>query len=736
MTQPSPGLPKAVRFGLFEVDFSQSELRKRGRKILLQDQPFKLLALLLQRPGEIVAREELQQSLWPADTFVDFDESLNKAIQKIRQALGDSSDNPHLIETIPRRGYRFIAPVELLDQDGQDGQRVEPRPTEPAEGVAPPETARRSRRETMLIIALAAAIGIAIAFWARSPGQSPTRLRKFVLAQPGGGDDPMISPDGRHIAYIVVDPKDQTHTGGAGPVGHLWIQDLDRDAPREIEGAEGAYLPFWSPDSEFVGFAARKHLWKAPVQRGGPVPLCELPDVFLGGTWSLDGHSIVFSIDRQGIYEVPAGGGAPKVIVPADRFAPGNHCDAPYLLPAGPGRNLLCAAQAKRNGAIHDLVLHSLDSGKRSALVPNVEAAHVVYSPTGHLLYEYPSGAVQVIMALPFSLATMKAIGDAFPIARIGYWPSVSQDGTLVYQTGAGLPELQLTWHDRSGNRGDKVATVGPVEGLGINALSPDGHSVSLTANVNSKVEIWIFDVTRGTKTRLSSSQWDAGPIWSRSGKEITFDSNRQGHFDIYTTPADGSGEAKALVVGPVNKFQNDWSPDGRFLVYQTFGEKTQSDIWYRKPTQNGSGYESEPFLRTAAGEWGAKFSPDGHFLAYVSDESGRTEIYVRRFPDGSGKQQVSVNGGGSPHWRRDGKELFYLENDTLVAVSVATNPGFAIGATRRLFKNSDLNNGFAVSADGQRFLLVEPTEPVPQPVFRVVENWFAEFGDRASRDR
>lgn len=188
MTQSSPGLPKAVRFGLFEVDFSQAELRKRGRKVLLQDQPFKLLALLLHRPGEIVTREELQQSLWPADTFVDFDESLNKAIQKLRQALGDSSDNPHLIETIPRRGYRFIGTVELQDRDGPERQTEEPHPPQPAELVVPsPQTVRRIRRETiLLLLALAAAIGIIITFWARWPEPPPARLRKFVLAPPGG----------------------------------------------------------------------------------------------------------------------------------------------------------------------------------------------------------------------------------------------------------------------------------------------------------------------------------------------------------------------------------------------------------------------------------------------------------------------------------------------------------------------------------------------------------------------
>ncbi len=339
-------------------------------------------------------------------------------------------------------------------------------------------------------------------------------------------------------------------------------------------------------------------------------------------------------------------------------------------------------------------------------------------------------------MALPFSLATMTATGDAFPIARIGSWPSVSRDGILVYRTGAGLPELQLNWHDRSGNRGDKVAALG-LGWAGQNRLSPDGRNVALAAARNSKGEIWIFDLTRGTKTRLTSSQWeDFGPIWSPSGKEITFESKRQDQFGIYTMPADGSGEAKALVVGPVFMFPTDWSPDGRFIIYHTYSEKTQHDIWYLKPKQDGSGYESVPFLRTAAREWGGRFSPDGHFLAYVSNESGRPEIYARRFPDGSGKRQISVNGGTSPSWRRDGKELFYLEEDTLVVVSVATEPRLAIGGTRRLFTNSSLANGYAPSADGQRFLLAEALGPVPPPVFRLVENWFAEFKDRALRDR
>ncbi len=198
MTQPSPGLPKAVRFGLFEVDFSQSELRKRGRKILLQDQPFKLLALLLQRSGEIVTREELQQSLWPADTFVDFDESLNKAIQKLRQALGDSADNPRFIETLPRKGYRFVAPVErLLDQ--ANGAQPDA-PVTPLEKRPPVSRALRWFLMACIIVTLATGAALVRGRLSMPSADAPLALTQLTT-DTGLTYQPAISPDGKLIAY-------------------------------------------------------------------------------------------------------------------------------------------------------------------------------------------------------------------------------------------------------------------------------------------------------------------------------------------------------------------------------------------------------------------------------------------------------------------------------------------------------------------------------------------------------
>jgi Tol biopolymer transport system component len=588
-------------------------------------------------------------------------------------------------------------------------------------------------------VALVAAIGIILALWIRWPAPPPVRLRKYTLAPPGFAD-PVISPDGKQIAYTAAGSAKQTdQPTAAASVTRLWVRDLDREEPREIAGTEGANAsPFWSPDSAYVGFAAKKQLWKAPAQGTGLSPICELSGDLLGGTWSQDSRTIIFSIDHQGIYEVSAGGGVPKMLIPVDRSASGDHFDTPYLLPTGGGDRSLLYAE-KRIAGIHDVVLYSLKSGKRTVLAQN--AVEPAYSTSGHILYAQQR-VLGGIRALPFSVATMSATGDPFTIVQNGLQPSVGRDGTLVYWAEESLPKIQLTWHDRSGN---KIAAVGPPELIETMSLSPDGRSVAMNLiQDEGHAGIWILDAARGTKTRLTfSPQPDLDPVWSPTGKELAFASDRLGHADIYTAAVGGSGYDSVLVRGPSHKRPNDWSPDGRYLVYEMEDPKTGRDLWYLQPKQGG-GYESTPFLRTPAYEGTARFSPDGQFLAYVSTESGRPEVYVRRFPDGSGLRRISVDGGRLPSWRKDGKELFYLEGTTLVSVTVATRPDFSIGEMRRLFKSPGLTDVhlsasfdadpmYGVSADGQRFLFPEIAGPAGKTVIHVVENWFEEFRNRTA---
>lgn len=384
--QPSAVSPNVFRFGLFEVDLAAGELRKGDRKVVLQEQPFKLLLVLLQRPGEVVTREELQQSLWPADTFVEFDESLNKAVQKLRHALGDPSDRPHVIETVARRGYRFIAPVEPV------GSR-ERRPAEQARDARSPHGNVRQlwNERTFWMLGLAAAMGIIITLWISKPIPSALRVRKFTFSAKGSCATPVISPDGQLIAYVTTTPSnDPSRPVVAGTPTRLWVQDLAQEEPREINDTQGTQpWPFWSPDSEFLGFATRNHLWRVASHKGVPSPICEISDQFLGATWNPDGNSIVFSINHQGIYEVSANGGRPKMLIPAAHDAPGDHFDNPYWLPT-PGRNRILLYAMRRVGAVHDVILHSLESGKRTVLIPG--AVFAVYSATGHILYGQTTG--------------------------------------------------------------------------------------------------------------------------------------------------------------------------------------------------------------------------------------------------------------------------------------------------------------------------------------------------------
>jgi Tol biopolymer transport system component len=450
----------------------------------------------------------------------------------------------------------------------------------------------------------------------------------------------------------------------------------------------------------------------------------------LGGAWSPDGTSIVFSVLRQGIYEVPAQGGTPRLIVKVDLERWGDHFESPWFLPAAGGsRVLLYTAQTRERA--HVTVVHSLETGKQEVVAPSGLG---VYSPTGHVMYVRQS----LLWALPFSLKAMTATGEAFPVARTGWLRSVgvSLDGTLAYLEHEW--RQQLTWRDRDGRK--SVALEVPNRWILMLSLSPDGRSAAVASwGDDYRSAIWLHDLARGTKMRLTSEPSANGnPIWHPSENIVTFVSYRRGNGDIFARPADGSGTERPLVATPLDEHPFDWSPDGRCLVYRVVDPKGGSDLWYLKKKDDGSGYESAPFLQTPFGETEAAFSPDGGFLAYVSGESGRGEVYVQRFPEGGGRRQVSVNGGIQPRWRKDGRELFYSEGETLMAVPVTIGSTFSAGVPRPLFKALGLlrepgeqGQRYDVSADGRRFLLAEPVDEAAEPVIRVVRNWFTEFRDR-----
>ena len=742
----SVGGPRAVKFGTFELDLAAGELRKNGSKVRLQEQPFRLLTFLVQRPGDLVSREELREKLWPADTYVDFDNSLNTAASKLREALGDSAASPRFVETLPRRGYRFIAPLERHGQVGDVASSVPPTPAElktPAQQVLHASLRRARLRQLALAAALVVAVGLVVVLGLRSPPPAKEApLRRFALVPPVAVSTTdfttnlAISPNGRHIAFAA-----------AGAKGKLWVQDLDQQQPRAIAGTAGARWPFWSPDSDFIGFAAGAELKKISVQGGVAIRVCELPGLgFFGGSWSADGELIVFSSGNPALsvvlFEVPARGGTANRLVSAEESEQSSAWmqATPHFLPSEAGDRVLLFSSSSAGGTGgSNVMVQDLKAGRRELLGPGFAA---VYSPSGHLVYRSAPFAYG-LWALPFSLDTLKATAEAFPIAQNSRSPTVATDGTLVYLDSSGSlqRQRQLVWLNRSG---DKIGEIGlPPEWISNAALSPDGRLVAFQAMEGSNWDIWVWDITRAVKTRLTTApEVDGVPIWAPAGEQVAFPSNRAGNYDIFLRQADGSGAAKVLVATPRNEALTDWSREGKYLLYWRDDPETGADLWYLERNEDGSAWEPHPFLHTPFNQRAAKFSPDGRYVAYVSDESGQWEVYARPFPEGSSQSTVSSNGGTQPRWSRDGKELFYVEGSTLMAVSVSSGATFSVSPASRLFEHANLTDGagtasyprYDVSADGRQFILPERVdlgEEAPKPSIRVVQNWFEQFRDR-----
>ena len=711
----STGHPQHIlRFGVFEVDLEAGQLRKNGRRVRLQEQPFQVLALLLEKPGRVVTREELHEKVWP-DTHVDFEHSLNTAINKIREALGDTAANPRFVETLPGRGYKFLAPVE------GDGARPE---AESAEGTTPKAGSQRTIRHLrMALIALAAAFAITtvmLLFWLRSDGPSRTPpLRRYSIAPaglvlPALWPNVVVSPNGRHIAYLAhSEQSDLT----------LWLHDLTVDAAREIAPVNLDASPFWSPDSRFLAFTTGSELKKVSIGGGQPITVCKL-DHIQEGAWSPDGASIVVRADgalKAKLYQVPASGGDPKLLAEKD----GVGLFFPNFLPPPRESYLLYMAYSFRGAG--RIILRNLDNGEETDLTAG---GSPVYSPSGHILYELGLED-QTIWALPFSLADLEPKGEPFPVAEGAHSASVTADGTLVYYEPSRAGLQRLVWRDRQGR---KVGEIGqPQKKIFLPSLSPDGRYVGVEGVEESTGEdVWLHQVERPIKTRLTfDPARESRSIWSPDSREVAFWSDRNGPADLFVKAIDGSSEAvEVLATPPQGNYPEAWSPDGRHLLLQTVGLHSLE----RRP--DGTWAEPVPYTDGDSPEAAAQFSPDGRFVAYWSNESGTDEVYVRPFPRGPGKWLASQDGGSQPRWSRDGKELFYVKKDTLYTVAVSTQPTFTMGETTELFTSPDLEWAwrlptYDVSLDGQRFVTVESIGEAPPARIRIVNDWFEEFRDR-----
>ncbi len=604
-----------------------------------------------------------------------------------------------------------------------------------------PESAARSaeQRQHRKDRALAALSVLLLASWAAiiamrfaGPGPAePAPLRRFAYTPPEGfaiparwGVPAAISPDGQHIA---------TSAGSGQPMS---IQDLAQRQPRQIAGTEGARSPFWSPGSDFVAFAAGNELKKVSVRGGLPIRLCELPNTyFLGGTWSPHGETIVFSSGPPiTLYEVPARGGEPELLVSGEGFessseSPTSEGGSPHFLPVSAGRRVLVFTIDGEQGRA--IVLQNLDSGRREVLGPG----HQPFYSAGHIVYQL-SLPTQDLWALRFSLDTLTATGEPFPFLQTARSPTADANGTLVYFDGVGRGIDRPTWFDR---RGRRMGDVGQGQEFVVDlALSPDGRRVAVSAREGGNQDVWVHDMELGVKTRITTgSTNDFRPIWSPDGEGIVLAADASGNEpEIHFRRADGSGEAVVFLETPEREWVSDWSRDGRYILYTIYSDENSADHWYLERNQEDS-WEPHLFLQTKFQERTARLSPDGRFIAYASNESGQDEIYVQPFPEGGQRTTVSNNGGLQPRWSPTGRELFYVEGTMLIAVSVDTSGEFSARSRTPLFDHPSLARSYYpqydIPADGQRFIIPTPVEDDPdaKPMIRVVQNWAEEFRDR-----
>ncbi|MBN2320340.1 MAG: serine/threonine-protein kinase [Acidobacteria bacterium] len=520
-----------------------------------------------------------------------------------------------------------------------------------------------------------------------------------------------ISPDGRRLVFVARNGDRQM----------LWLRSLDAETSQPLQGTEGAINPFWKPDSHSVGFFAGGKLKRIDISGGNLQELASVHGGY-GGTWNSDGVIVFAPSYARPLYRIPESGGDPVETTQLDKPHQIGHV-SPQFMPDG--RHLIFLSIGQDEG----VYFTSLDSSENKRVIELDSPAY--YTPPGYLVFLRQD----TLVAQPFEASRGDLSGDAIPITdspiqdtetrQIGF--SASESGLLVYRTGSGI-KRKLAWFDRDGN---ELGSLGPVDENNLlnPELSPDGKHVLVSRVVQGNPDVFLID-DRGIPAQITSDpNYDGYPIFSDDGKRIFFCSSRNGLVDLYEIPADGSGDAEILLDSPqVNKYIYDRSKDGRFLIYsQNHPETTGRDL-YVYPLSGEE--ESFVFLDTENNERDARFSPDGEWVAYESDETGQYEVYVKKYPDGS-RKQISNNGGLDPRWHSGGKELFYIAPDgRIMAVAIELSDQMPDpDKPVELFHPNIVQvqvpekAQYAVASDGRFLINIEVMESTPSPI-TIVLNW------------
>ena len=530
-----------------------------------------------------------------------------------------------------------------------------------------------------------------------------------------------VSPNGKFVAFVAL---------AEGGSNSIYLRPFDSLQARRIPGTDDATFPFWSPDSQFIGFFAQGKLKKVDILGGPAQNLCDAT-AGRGAAWGKNGMILFSPSLGDGLYKVPASGGIPVQITQLETANGESTHRWPHILPDGEHfLFLIQSVKPEKTG----FFVTSLNSKERKRILGDSTRAE--YSDAGYLVFVRESNLV----AQKFDLKKLEVSGEAFPIAENLYMEpgagtasfSVSTKGVLAYAATSGYGSQQFTWMDRAGKQ---ISSIGDPGILGDPWLSPDEKRLALyymsRSSAGNKPDIYVVDLAQNIFTRFT---FDPGnefnPAWSPDGTQIVFSSNRAGPYDIFMKEVGGSSEEKVLFASSDWKFVSDWTRDGRYIVFENDSPKTKADIFILPMFGDRKPY---PYLQTQFNEAQGNVSPDGRWIAYGCDDTGRSEIYVQSFPNAGSKRQVSTAGGTQPRWSSNQKELFYLSPDgMLMSVEVQTRTSFEAGVPQVLFNTrvpsipliGNDRNQYFVSADAQRFLVNRISASQLTTPITVIFNW------------
>jgi len=706
----------AIVFGPFRFDRSNRILSRDGEEISLPPRVVAVLEFLLDRAGRIVSKDAILEGAWNG-AFVS-ETSLTEAISQLRQALGDDSQSPAFIQTVHRRGYRFIAEVKSTGPP-----TAAPAAVDSESGVEePPRTTLSPARFGVPIGIAVALIAALAAGWVlgRRTTAIPAAAQHGVPAVRLGIELPpnqilrtwargiAISPDGRTIVYVAA----------IDDVATLFRRPIDQVAGVPIAGTEDATAPFFSPDGNWIGFFAQGLLRKIPLTGGTPVDICNA-SLAVAGTWGDDGTIVFSTLTPAHLMRVDANGGTPVKLLDPDPTRDEIGLLDPVMLPGS--RVLLFTSWSNTIRASRIDAL-SLDSGARRSIVES--AAAPLYAGEGFLVYSVPGGTV----ATPFDStearltgAPVATIDDALTDPFTGFAQvALSNDGTLAYipgDTKAANRELASVGRD-----GTSEPLAFPPRLYRNLEMAPDGRRFAATIVDGDRSDVWIGDLETGSLNRLTFDGFNIEPVWSPDGQWVAFAARHGGPYGVWRKRANGKGAAEQLLSHQLGAAPVSWSPDGRDLVCDEISDETGFDLWILHENEDGT-WTGRPFIREPGQQIYGAISPDGRWFVYESLDGDTQRVFMTDYPAHASRWQISDAGWGVL-WRPDGGAVQYLDGTSLIEVPVTFRPEPTFGKAQKLFERPDLVH-VEIERSGNGYVVIHQRSiPTDAHVINVATRW------------